>query len=105
ERWERSVRLLGRRHDVIAVALADPRETTLPRVGVLVLEDAESGAIRTIDTDDPALRASWAEAGARRRAERLRIFGRLGLDSIELSTDRPYLPALIALFNTRTRRH
>ena len=105
EGWEPSLRLLGRRHDVIAVPLSDPREAELPRVGVVRLEDAETGVVRSIDTGSAALRQAYAEEAARRRAERIRAFGRLGVDSVELSTDRPYLPPLLALFRTRTHRH
>lgn len=105
EGWEAGVRLLGRKHDVIAVSTTDPREAALPSVGVVGLEDAESGATRVIDTGDRALRDAYAAAAAARRAERTRAFGRLGVDSVELWTDRPYIPALIALFNTRIHRH
>jgi uncharacterized protein (DUF58 family) len=99
-----SMRMLGRKHDVIAVVLNDPRELELPDVGVVALEDAETGRTAYVDTSDGALRAEYAAAGRRRRVERRRALGRMKIDSVELFTDRPYVPALMAFFNARTRR-
>ena len=103
--FEAPLRMLGRKHDVIALTLNDPRELDLPSVGVVELEDAETGRVRAIDTGDRALREGYADAMRRRRVERLRSFARMGVDCVDLSTDRPYVPPLIQLFGTRTRRH
>lgn len=99
-----SLRMLGRKHDVIAVLLNDPRELELPDVGVVALEDAETGRAAYIDTSDRRLRERYAERALQRRIARRRALGRLAIDSLELSTDRPYVPALMAFFNGRTRR-
>jgi uncharacterized protein (DUF58 family) len=104
--FEGPLRMLGRRHDVIAVALTDPRERELPDVGRLVLEDAETGRLAEIDTSSAALREAYAYAARARRLERLRGFARMAIDSVDVATDRPYVPPLLALFNARTaRRH
>ncbi|MBM4420311.1 MAG: DUF58 domain-containing protein [Chloroflexi bacterium] len=103
--FETPLRMLGRRHDVIAATLSDPRESLLPSVGVVTLEDAETGETRTIDTGRADVREAYAAAARLTRAERIRSFGRMGLDTLELATDRPYLPALAAFFSARTRRH
>lgn len=105
EGFEAPLRMLGRKHDLVALTLNDPRELDLPAVGVVELEDAESGTVRAIDTGSSALRESYGAAMRRRRVERLRVFARMAVDCVDLSTDRPYLPPLIQLFATRTRRH
>jgi uncharacterized protein (DUF58 family) len=102
--FEAPLRALAHRHDVIALILNDPRETELPAVGIVALEDAESGRIGYVDTSDPATRERFSRAGRERRGQRLRTFSRMGIDRIDLSTDRPYVPALLALFNARSRR-
>ncbi len=99
------LRMLARKHDVIAVALTDPREQELPAVGVVALEDAETGGIAHVDTDDARVREAYAAAARRRRAELMRVFGAMAIDSVELSTDRSYVPPLMALFATRSRRN
>lgn len=99
-----SLRMLGRKHDVIAVLLNDPRELELPDVGVVALEDAETGEIAYVDTSDRRLRDDYAAAARRRRVERRRALGRVKIDSVELFTDRPFVPSLMAFFNARTKR-
>ena len=99
-----SLRMLGRKHDVIAVLLNDPRELDLPNVGVVALEDAETGRTAYVDTSDRRLREQYAERALQRRLARRRALGRLKIDSVELSTDRPFVPSLMAFFNARTKR-
>ncbi|HLQ05805.1 MAG TPA: DUF58 domain-containing protein [Verrucomicrobiae bacterium] len=99
-----SVRLLGRKHDVIAVLLNDPRELELPNVGVVALEDAETGGTTYLDTSDRRVREEYAARALQRRIDRRRALGRMKIDSVELFTDRPFVPALMAFFNARTKR-
>ena len=101
---DESVRMLGRKHDVIALALTDPRELELPNVGVVALEDAETGATAFLDTSKRRLRAEYAERAMQRRIERRRALGRMKIDTLELFTDRPFVPPLMAFFNARTKR-
>ena len=100
-----ALRMLGAKHDVIALVLNDPREIELPDAGVIALEDAETGEMAHIDTSDPGLREQYASAALRRRVERRRALGRMKIDAVDLFTDRPYVPALMAFFNARTRRN
>lgn len=102
--FEAPLRTLAQKHDVIALVLNDPRELELPDVGVLALEDAETAQVREIDTSDVRLRVAYADGARERRVERRRTLARMGIDSVELFTDRPYVPPLMALFRTRTRR-
>lgn len=90
------------RHDVVLLELLDPRDVEVPAVGPLVLEDAETGEIALYDG-----RRTAAAESARSRAERLRLrelAAGLGVDRVELRTDRPYLPELVAFFDRRKRR-
>jgi uncharacterized protein (DUF58 family) len=102
--FESPLRRLGQKHDVVGVTLNDPRESALPRIGVVALEDAETGRVAYVDTDRAAVREAYAAAARLRRAERVRSFGRMGLDAVDLSTGRPYVPALMTFFNARSRR-
>ena len=61
--WERSLDLLDRRHEVMAIRLVDPREVALPDVGPVILEDAETGEQLYVDTGDPGFRRRFAGGG------------------------------------------
>ena len=99
------LRRLGQKHDVIALTLNDPRELDLPAVGVIALEDAETGGVRVVDTDVDGVRETYGRIARERRVERRRAFARMAIDVADLSTDRPFVPVLQALFNARSRRH
>ena len=103
--FEAPLRGLALKHDVIALVLNDPREHELPAVGIVALEDAETGDLRYVDTAALRVREAYARAARERRAERRRLFGRTAIDSVDLYTDRAYVPPLMALFNARSRRH
>jgi len=103
--FEAPLRALGHKHDVIALILNDPRELELPSVGMVGLEDAETGSVGYVDTSVAAIRETYARTARERRGQRLRTFSRMGVDRVEISTDRPYVPALLALFNARSRRN
>jgi uncharacterized protein (DUF58 family) len=89
---------------LVAVRIEDPRERTLPDLGVLALEDAESGEVVEIDTGDAATRRRFAEEAAKRAQRLLSDIRSEGVDVLELSTGAPYLPALQRFFKTRERR-
>src|ERR1700723_3412315 len=100
----RAMRQTNRRHDLIAVQVADPREKELPNVGVLALEDAESGEIIELDTANPAVRKRFLELSLERARRMVNDFRSEGVDTLELKTDAPYMPALQRFFKTRERR-
>jgi uncharacterized protein (DUF58 family) len=100
----KALRQTNRRHDLVAVRIEDPRERTLPDLGVLALEDAESGEVVEIDTGDAATRRRFAEEAAKRAQRLLSDIRSEGVDVLELSTGAPYLPALQRFFKTRERR-
>ena len=84
--WERPLGRLAQKHDVVAVQLLDPLEQALPNLGLLHLQDAESGATLWVDSRDHALRARFAQAAAERDARLREALGRAGVDALALST-------------------
>jgi uncharacterized protein (DUF58 family) len=100
----RPLRVANRRHDLIAVVLEDPRESVLPDVGLIALEDPESGATLIADTSDARLRAAFARRQALARNERDRFLRALDIDAINVRTDQPYTRALLRFFRERERR-
>jgi uncharacterized protein (DUF58 family) len=103
EGYERSLRIANRRHDLVALAVDDPRELDLPAVGLLALEDAETGRLQVVDTGSARLRRRFREAAALRLRERAERFRRLSIDSVELRTDQPYDVPLVRFFERRAR--
>ena len=102
--YEKKLRLAGRRHDVVALSLRDPREEELPAVGLVELRDAETGVQAVVDTLDRRVRATFASQ-ARARLETLRgMFRSAGVDHIEIRTDTDYMRALVKFFRMRGRR-
>jgi uncharacterized protein (DUF58 family) len=102
--YEKAFQRTGKRHDLIAVPITDPREEELPAVGLLELEDAETGRQVLVDTSRPEVRAAYADQ-ARRRREHMRQLARSArVDLIEVATDGGHLDALIHFFKLRERR-
>jgi uncharacterized protein (DUF58 family) len=100
----KEISVTGRRHDLIAMPIVDPREEDLPDVGLLTLEDAETGEQIEINTSDRTLRADYIRAVDDRREALNRLLRRNRVDSIALKTDEDYLPALRNFFRVRERR-
>jgi len=99
-----ALRVAARRHDVIAVALEDPRESALPAVGLVELEEAETGERYVVDTGDARVREAFARQAAASRAERDRMLRSADVDAIVIRTDQPYTNALLRFFRMRERR-
>ena len=99
--YERPLRVLGQKHDVIAVALADPRDEELPNIGLLELEDAESGETVLGDTSDVRVRRHYRATVEAARADRQRIFRTNSIDAIEINTAASYVEPVLALFRRR----
>ena len=97
--------LTNQRHDLICVALSDPRETELPGVGLVTLEDAETGETVEVDTNDLKIRQHYKQLNEERLQNFASSMRKKGLDWIEAQTDKPYLPALRDLFARRAKRY
>lgn len=102
--FEQALRQTSRRHDLIAISIEDPREHSLPNVGLIELRDAETGRLALVDTRNDSLRKRWQEAFQLSRAKRERIFQQSGVDHISLSTEKSPVDALVRFFQKRERR-
>ncbi len=100
-----ALKIANRRHDVIAVVLDDPRDLTLPDIGLLELQDAESGEHIVVDTGDSRVRREFEQRAVAARRERERMLRGVDVDAIVVRTDRPYTEALLRFFRMRERRH
>ena len=102
--FEGALRLAAQRHDLVAISLTDPRELSLPPLGLLEMEDAETGQRMLLDTEDRETRRQYALAAAQRREERQQILRSIGVDEVAVATDRSYVQPLMAFFQARARR-
>lgn len=104
EGYEKPLAIAGKKHDIIPVVITDPRETSLPSIGLIELEDAETGEMLLLDTKDMNLVKQFSESAIASTEKRKNIFNSIGLDTIEVSTDTDYLPKLVSFFRRRERR-
>ncbi|MFZ0161137.1 MAG: DUF58 domain-containing protein [Kineosporiaceae bacterium] len=102
--WERPLAQLARRHDVVAVQVLDRREFDLPAVGMIYVEDAETGEQIFVDTGDPAFQARLRAAADQRRAALVAGVRRAGTDLFTVATDEDLVRALARISALRTRR-
>ena len=102
--YEKQLRLSSKRHSLIAITLQDRREIELPDVGLIELEDAESGETMVVDTRSAKARQLYTELNQRADAERQQIFRTSRVDSIHIRTDEPYVKPLIRFFRQRAAR-
>jgi uncharacterized protein (DUF58 family) len=102
--WERALSMARSRHDVIPVVVSDRTEQALPRVGLLELEDPETGETFVVDTADRGVRARFAAAAAQDRATLQQTFRRLRLDAVEVETGSDFVAPLAQVFRRREAR-
>ncbi len=102
--YERPISIAAKRHDLIAVAVSDPRERDLPAVGIMELEDPESGETISVDTRDRGVREAFARIARKEEAVYCDFFKTHGIDCIKVNTAEPYMGALLSFFKSRERR-
>jgi uncharacterized protein (DUF58 family) len=102
--FEKPLRIVGRRHDLVPVVLADPIEKEFPKLGLVEVEDLETGRRRLVDSSDPLVRGHFARKMRAMRDERKRLFKKLELDHIELEAGADHATALTRFFRARARR-
>jgi uncharacterized protein (DUF58 family) len=102
--YDKILRIISRKHDVIAVEISDPREEELPSVGIMKLRDAETNAERWIDTSNPQVRETFRRYWQNRRAKRRQLFIRSKVDAIPIRIDQPYIKPIVDFFKLRERR-
>jgi len=98
------MRIIARRHDLIAVSITDPREQELPEAGLIELEDAETGKRMMIDSSSPEVRRAFAASAAKRLNDLAGQFAAMGVDHIPLQTTHDYVLDLVRFFRMRERR-
>jgi uncharacterized protein (DUF58 family) len=98
------MRVSCKRHDLIAISVADPREKSLPSVGYLELEDAESGEVMLVNTSDRGFLSRFRKLAKKRDRSLAFEFRKLGMDYIEVTTDDSYLEPILKFFHQREQR-
>ena len=104
EDFRRALRQTNRRHDLVALPIEDARERSLPDLGIVAIEDAETDELVELDTRNPRVRERFAELAQDRAAQFRRTFNAEAVDSLRLKTDQPYVAGLMAFFKNRTHK-
>jgi len=102
--YERTLRVVARKHDVVGVSIADPREDTLPPSGLISVVDPETGEVGVIDSGSAAARRAYIQYAERFRLEMRDGLRRAAVDLLEISTGEPYEGPLVRFFHERARR-
>ncbi len=102
--FERLLRATARHHDMICVPVSDPAESALPDVGLVELEDSETGELMLVDTSSAKVRGAFAARADADREELSKFFRKTGIDTLDIATDRPYIDGVRSLFKRRARK-
>jgi uncharacterized protein (DUF58 family) len=102
--FERSLKLISRRHDLVAITVSDPRERSLPDVGYLELVDAESDRRIVLDSGNRYVREQFEHLASQDELRLRQLLRRTSVDQIDIQTDRSYVPPLIEFFRARERK-
>jgi uncharacterized protein (DUF58 family) len=103
--WEKPLSLLNRRNELIAIRLSDPRESELPDVGPIIMEDSETGEQMYVDTHDKGFRQRFEAAARQREASINESLKHAGVDVLPLSTDEDMVRTIVRFASLRERRH
>ena len=102
--FEQLLRATARHHDMVCVQVSDPAEQELPNVGLVELEDPETGELVLVDTSSAAVRRRFSATASEENEELKRFFLKTGIDTLTIATDRPYIDEVRALFKRRARK-
>jgi uncharacterized protein (DUF58 family) len=105
--YERAMRVANRRHDLVSISITDPREQTMPKLGYIQLEDAETGRSMLLNTSDEDFRRRFAKVNLRAAEGRRRQFAAMNIDSVDIvldQTEDPYLAPLMQFFQMRAKK-
>ncbi|MBW1794893.1 MAG: DUF58 domain-containing protein [Deltaproteobacteria bacterium] len=102
--FEKSFRLTAKRHDLTVIRVSDPAEQELPDLGLMNLQDPETGQVALINTRSKELRERWGNYRADQTAYLADLVRRAGVDLVELSTSGPVIEPLMRLFEGKARR-
>ena len=103
--YEKSLRLTNKKHDLIAVTISDPKEVELPEIGLMEIEDAETGKRILIDTADYSFRKGFDFVVKNEITHRSNFFRSMDLDSINIRTDSSYIFPIMKFFKMREKRY
>lgn len=101
--YDRALRTLSKKHDVVAIRLLDPREETIPKMGLVALSDSETGLPVLVDTSSKAARQAFTKRAADREAQVQSTLKKARVDTITVRTDHDYVDPLVAFFKKRNR--
>ena len=102
--FEQLLRATARHHDMVCVPVSDPAEQELPNVGLVELEDPETGELVLVDTSSAAVRKRFAAKASEENEALKRFLLKTGIDTLTIATDRPYIDEVRALFKRRARK-
>ena len=103
--YETTLKQAKQKHDLVAISVTDPREETLPDVGIIQLEDAESGETLLVDTHDKEVIKEYANQFQNKRDLRKTDFSSIGIDTIEIHTNQSLTDTIIRYFKIREKKH
>ncbi len=102
--YDKILRIIGKKHDLVNILLEDPRETDIPKVGLIKLKDAETGKTRFVDSNNKIVQAYFRQRVIERENYRNNLFLKSRVDTINISTASSYIKPLINFFKNRERR-
>ena len=102
--YKKALSIANKRHDAVAITITDPRETNLPNVGLLELQDAETGSTFLVDTSNAAVRERYSAMSRAMIEERVKVFSSVSMDHMDIRTDKPYIEEFIKFFKKRKKR-
>ncbi|HHS50201.1 MAG TPA: DUF58 domain-containing protein [candidate division Zixibacteria bacterium] len=105
EGYEKAMAVTAKKHDLVPIVITDPRELEMPGIGLVEMEDAETGTTVLIDTSDPQLRSKFGLNVSEAQLKREKVFKSIGVDKIDIRIDKPYIDELIAFFKKRAARY
>ncbi len=99
--FDQSLRLLGRKHDVVACVVNDAAEYSLPQMGVIEVQDAETGEVLTVDTSSASFRSQYEQAVLKSKEQRDRLLRLSQVERVEVRNSEDYVNPLVAFFKKR----
>ena len=104
DNFEASLRLMGMKHDLVAVVVNDPAEQKIPDMGLVDLHDAETGEVVTVDTSSSSFRRHYESIMHERKTRREKLLRKSQVDSVEISSSDQFIDEFIGFFKKRNRR-
>ena len=100
-RYEDALKVARNRHDISLIKVYDPREQTIPDVGLLHVKDSETGRSAWINTSSGKVRSEYSRWFGRVAENERKLFNRYQIDSVDIATDSDYVKGLMAFFGRR----